>query len=181
MSRRKLCFFTLLTTIVASALAGRLNGQIHEFAAADPHTSPLNAEWDVDQECCYKIRTPNAPGRSCWDKTFHARSEVLPPAFLPVQTKNTKVLATGKVLVASRDLADPNFVQTVVLLVHYDAQNVVGLVLNRRSDVPLSRVLKGLKAAKDRSDPVYLGGPVETPAVFGLLHSPTKIDKAEHI
>jgi putative transcriptional regulator len=102
-------------------------------------------------------------------------------ALLPVQSKNTKVLATGKVLVASRDLADPNFAETVVLLVHYDAQNVVGLVLNRRSDVPLSRVLKGLKAAKDRSDPVYLGGPVETPAVFGLLQSQSKVDGAERV
>ena len=62
---------------------------------------------------------------------------------------------------ASRDLGDPNFAETVVLLVHYDDEGVVGLILNRRTDVPLSRVLEGLKAAKDRSDPVYLGGPVE--------------------
>jgi putative AlgH/UPF0301 family transcriptional regulator len=42
-------------------------------------------------------------------------------------------------------------------------------------------VLEGLKAAKDRSDPVYLGRPVETPAVFALLQSPTKLEGAEHI
>jgi putative transcriptional regulator len=84
-------------------------------------------------------------------------------------------------LVASRELGDPNFAKTVVLLIHYDADGVLGLILNRRTQVPLSRVLEGIKAAKDRSDPVYLGGPVETPAVFALLQSPAKLEGAEHI
>jgi putative transcriptional regulator len=112
---------------------------------------------------------------------FRAKSEIPPAVFLPVQSKSAKDLAAGKLLVASRDLGDPNFVETVVLLVHYDAEGVVGLILNRRTNVPLSRVFEGLKAAKDRSDPVYLGGPVGTPAAFGLLQSPAKLQGAEHI
>ncbi len=109
------------------------------------------------------------------------RSEALPLSPLPIQSKNVQTLRTGKVLVASRDLGDPNFVKTVILLIRCDPQGVVGLVLNRRSRVPLSRVLKDLKAAKNRSDPVYLGGPVETPAVFALLQSATKVEGADHI
>ncbi len=50
---------------------------------------------------------------------------------------------------------------TVVLLVRYDAEGVVGLILNRRTDLPLSRVLDGITAAKGRSDTVFSGGPVE--------------------
>jgi len=69
----------------------------------------------------------------------------------------------------------------VVLLVHYDAEGALGLILNRRSRVPLSRVLDNLKAAKDRSDPVYLGGPVEPAAVFALLQSQAKVEGAEHV
>ena len=69
----------------------------------------------------------------------------------------------------------------MILLVHYDSKSVVGLILNRRTDVPLSRVFDGLKTAKDRSDPVYLGGPVETSAVFALLRSPAKPEGAEQI
>jgi putative transcriptional regulator len=106
---------------------------------------------------------------------------MLPTVFLPVQSKNAKSLGAGKLLVASRELADPNFAETVILLVRYDAQGVVGLVVNRRTDVPLSRVLEGLKAAKERSDPLYLGGPIETPGVVALFQSPTKIEGAEHI
>jgi putative transcriptional regulator len=109
------------------------------------------------------------------------KSEVLPGSTLHVQFKDPKSLAAGKLLVASRNLGDPNFAETVILLVHYDDQGVLGLVLNRRTDVPLSRVFKDLAAAKDRSDPVYLGGPVETPAVFALFQSPAKIEGAEHV
>ena len=110
-----------------------------------------------------------------------AKNKIPPPVALPVQSKNAKDLGAGKLLVASRSLGDPNFAETVVLLVHYDAEGAVGLILNRRTDVPLSRVFEGLKAAKDRSDPVYLGGPVGTPAAFALLQSPAKLEGAEHI
>jgi putative AlgH/UPF0301 family transcriptional regulator len=106
----------------------------------------------------------------------------IPPAvFLPVQTRNPSALGPGKLLVASRALADPNFAETVVLLVHYDSEGVIGLILNRRTDLPISQVLAQLKTAKDLSNPVYLGGPVETPTVFGLLRSTDKLESAEHV
>jgi putative transcriptional regulator len=86
----------------------------------------------------------------------------------------------GKVLVASRGLGDPNFAGTVILLVHYEADGVVGLLLNRRTTVPLSQVL-ALDSAKNRSDPVYLGGPMEPSTAFALFQSPTKIQNAENL
>ena len=102
-------------------------------------------------------------------------------AFLPVQSKNLDDLSAGKLLVASRSLGDPNFAKTVVLLVRYDTDGVLGLVLNWRTDVPLSRVLDQLKAARDRSDPAFLGGPMETQVAFALLRSTAKLDGAEQI
>jgi len=164
MSLRKLCFFTLLAIMVAFATVRTLS---------DPALAP-------DGSLGYAGPAANQPDRSHRVRTFE-QNEVTPALFLPVQSKNTKDLGAGKLLVASRELGDPNFVETVVLLVHYDAEGVVGLILNRRSHVPLSRVLEGLKAAKDRSDPVYLGGPVEKPTVFALLQSPAKLEGAEHI
>jgi putative AlgH/UPF0301 family transcriptional regulator len=110
-----------------------------------------------------------------------AISEIPSATFLPVQTRNVHDLAAGKLLVASRNLGDPNFVQTVVLLVRYDDDGVVGLILNRRTDLPLSRALAGLKGAKDRSDRVYLGGPVGHPAVLALLKSPSGLKGAQRI
>jgi len=94
----------------------------------------------------------------------------------------TDVLKVGKFLVASRDLGDPNFAQTVILLVHYsEDQGAVGLVVNRRTDVPISRVFQDLKEAKNHSDPVYVGGPVELNSVLALLKTASKPENATRV
>jgi putative transcriptional regulator len=91
-------------------------------------------------------------------------------------------LAVGKLLVASRDLGDPNFAKTVILLVHYDEdQGAVGLIVNKRSDVAISRVFHDLKEASGRDDPVYIGGPVELNSVMALLKSAGKPNGADRV
>jgi putative transcriptional regulator len=91
-------------------------------------------------------------------------------------------LEIGKLLVASRDLGDPNFAKTVILLVHYkEGQGAVGLVVNKRTDVPISRVFHDLKEASNRKDPVYIGGPVELNSVLALLKSASKPEGADKI
>lgn len=117
-----------------------------------------------------EARTANSP-----------KIEMPPAAVLPVQSRNSSSLGPGRVLVASRQLGDPNFAEAVILLVHYDTDGVIGLILNRRTKIPVSRVLAQVKAAKNRSDPVYLGGPVETSAVFALLQSSHNLDKANRV
>lgn len=91
---------------------------------------------------------------------------------LAAQSTQPEDLGAGKLLVASPDLPDPNFAKTVVLLVQYDEDGVVGLILNRRSKVPISRVLDELTGAKNRPDPVYAGGPVGMTDVLALVRSP---------
>ena len=108
------------------------------------------------------------------------RAVTLPIPFENRQLKNPKDLGVGKVLVARRGLGDPNFAGTVILLVQFDGKGAVGLILNRRTDVPLSQVLD-LKAAKERSDPVYVGGPVEPTGVLALFESSAKVEKANNV
>jgi len=93
----------------------------------------------------------SAPRRA---NAFRAKNTVPQTVFLPVQSNAAKDLGAAPLLVASRDLADPNFVKTVILVVHHDDESVVGLILNRRTEVPLSRVFNDLEAAKGRADPV---------------------------
>jgi putative transcriptional regulator len=94
----------------------------------------------------------------------------------------TDDLAVGKLLVASRDLGDPNFAKTVILLVHYnEEQGAVGLVVNKRTDVAISKVFHDMKEASGRSDPVYIGGPVELNSVLGLLKSTGKPEGADKV
>lgn len=69
--------------------------------------------------------------------------------------------AAGRLLVARAGLPDPNFYQTVVLLLDYDAeQGAVGVVLNRRSERAVGEVASPAAGLADRSDWLYLGGPV---------------------
>jgi putative transcriptional regulator len=181
MSLRKLCCFTMLATIAAFAAAGRLNGYANRFNVAKPGTPLLAPAFAANVFLWYGGQPANQPGRSNWANAVHTKRELPPAVFVPAQSNDAKHLGVGKLLVASRDLADPNFAKTVILLVHSDDQGTVGLILNRRTDLALSRVLEGPPGTKDRSDPAYLGGPVEVPAVTALLQSPTKVEGADHI
>jgi putative transcriptional regulator len=99
---------------------------------------------------------------------------------LGAQSVRTKDLAAGKFLVASRKLLDPNFAESVVLLVDYQEDGVVGLVVNRRTHLPISEAL-GIAEAKRRPDPVYTGGPVEDLAVMALARLHAGPDGAKHV
>jgi putative transcriptional regulator len=184
MSLRKLFLFAMQLTMVALTVAGRAIDDKAGFDAPQPNT------W-------LRVRVPPAAASSWYGgkpvnkrsprlKAFPTRGELSPTSFLPIQFKDPKNLGVGKLLVANRGLGDPNFAETVILLVRCDEKAVVGLVLNRRTDVPISRVLD-LEAAKDRSDPIYLGGPVGLggqvgfSTVLALFQSSTKIEKAEKI
>jgi putative AlgH/UPF0301 family transcriptional regulator len=91
-------------------------------------------------------------------------------------------LAAGNFLVSSRGLGDPNFSETVVLLLRYDdEQGAMGLIVNRRGEVPLSRVFQDMKQAKGRTDLAYLGGPVEPDNVLALLKSSAKLEDAQRV
>lgn len=76
---------------------------------------------------------------------------------------------TGKLLVATPALGDPNFSQTVVLLVQgSDEEGVLGLVLNRVSDKPIRELWKSVFSRDCKTDNLlHLGGPVFGP-VFAV-------------
>lgn len=87
-------------------------------------------------------------------------------------------LEAGQLLVADDELKDPPFAQTVILLIHYGDEGTVGLIVNRPSKTPLSEVFPAQSKAKNHSDPVYEGGPVDETGVLGLLRSATGLDDA---
>ena len=90
--------------------------------------------------------------------------------------------AAGRFLIADRELGDPNFSETVILLISYSADDgAMGLVVNRRTDVSIARVLRELKEAKGRSDPVYVGGPVEPGGVLALFKTASKPEDAKRV
>jgi len=105
-----------------------------------------------------------------------AAGVLLAASLLSAQSKRVEDLAAGKLLVTPREAADPSFAESVILLVHYDDESAVGLMLNRRTTVPLSSVLHKLKGAAQRTDSAYIGGPVQTDSAMALLRSHAKPD-----
>jgi putative transcriptional regulator len=79
-------------------------------------------------------------------------------------------LAPGVLLVATPRLVDPNFGETVVLLLGYGPRGALGLVINRRSRVELRALLPELQVP-DHAPPVYAGGPVALSSLQFLLES----------
>jgi putative transcriptional regulator len=90
-------------------------------------------------------------------------------------------LATGKILVARRHMLDPNFAHTVILLVQHDEKGTVGLIVNRPTKIPLSRLTKEFEGVKGRSEPLYLGGPMERSGVMALVRSRTQPEDAKAV
>jgi putative transcriptional regulator len=74
----------------------------------------------------------------------------------------------GVLLVASPSLEDPNFRQAVVLVVEHGPEGTIGLILNRSTNVLLSKALPDIPVLKGTSYRLFAGGPVE-PTRFLLL------------
>ena len=92
----------------------------------------------------------------------------------PAQTNTA--LAKGRFLVASRKLRDPNFAESVVLLVSYGPGGAMGVVINRPTEVTLASALPRVEELRGRKDPLYAGGPVGTHRLVLLVRSAAKLD-----
>jgi putative transcriptional regulator len=75
---------------------------------------------------------------------------------------------TGRLLVATPMLVDPNFDRTVVLVLDHDADGTLGVVVNRPTAVPVREVLPDWSELAEPLPVVFQGGPVALDSVLGL-------------
>ncbi|NLS91851.1 MAG: YqgE/AlgH family protein [Planctomycetaceae bacterium] len=86
----------------------------------------------------------------------------------------------GHLLIASPHLADPNFVRTVVLLVHHSEEGTLGVVLNRPSGSTIRKLWEDVEEEPcDSEHPFHLGGPVSGPVM--ALHTDANRSELEII
>ncbi len=76
---------------------------------------------------------------------------------------------SGHFLISELELADPNFVKTVVLIITHDEHGAFGLVVNRRAEATLGDIVPEFADRPAAAVPVFVGGPVEQQYIF-LLH-----------
>jgi putative transcriptional regulator len=107
---------------------------------------------------------------------------VVEPAFIYSRpaAKETNI-AKGKFLVASRELIDLNFSQTVVLLIEYGPNGAMGLIINQPTEVRLKDVLPDLKEPTYQGDNLFIGGPVARNQLLVLLRSDREIEGAYNV
>lgn len=77
---------------------------------------------------------------------------------------------TGRLLVATPSLHDPNFERTVILLLEH-GEGALGVVLNRPSDTSIAEPLPMWRTQAAEPSVVFVGGPVGEAAIC-LAHSP---------
>lgn len=84
-------------------------------------------------------------------------------------------LAPGMLLVATPSLLDPNFSETVVMLLDTD-DGALGVVLNRPSEVPVDEVLPGWQEVVEAPAVIFRGGPVSIDGALAVarLRDPTR-------
>jgi putative transcriptional regulator len=84
----------------------------------------------------------------------------------------------GHLLFAAPQLADPNFAQTVVLLIEHDENGAFGVVLNRPSGRTVREVWDELSEAPcDCDEAINVGGPVMGPLL--AIHRQDSLAEAE--
>ena len=83
-------------------------------------------------------------------------------------------LRAGMLLVATPALLDPNFADSVILLLDVDAGGALGVVVNRPSPVAVAEVLGGWAEVVAEPEVLFQGGPVGTDGALAvaLLRDP---------
>ena len=74
----------------------------------------------------------------------------------------------GKLLVAAPSLVDPNFRQTVLLMLEHGSEGALGVVLNRPSELSVQGAIDEWAQMVSEPRVVFVGGPVSQSSVIAL-------------
>jgi putative transcriptional regulator len=79
---------------------------------------------------------------------------------------------TGRLLVATPTLGDPNFSRTVIYVLDHDESGTLGVVVNRPTTVPVGEVLPDWQQYTTEPGVLFQGGPVALDSALGLAVLP---------
>jgi putative transcriptional regulator len=89
--------------------------------------------------------------------------------------------APGMLLVARRDLPDPNFHQAVVFLTAHGAGGSVGLIVNRRTRFRLADAMPDMADVEKVQHPLFFGGPVSRAQIVMLMRNEREAEQIERV
>jgi putative transcriptional regulator len=86
---------------------------------------------------------------------------------------------TGRLLLATPQLEDPNFDRAVILVLDHDEDGALGIVLNRVSTLPVRDAADGWMELVAAPPVVFTGGPVEPDAFVALGRTAARVGAEE--
>src|SRR5262249_31491360 len=88
----------------------------------------------------------------------------------PIAAQDAKPL-TAILLIARAELPDPNFGDSVVLVMNNLGPAPIGIIINRPTQIPVARLFPDLGRLTDLHDRIYFGGPVDFGTVWFLFRA----------
>ena len=93
----------------------------------------------------------------------------------------TEEPARGKFLIAGPEMRDPNFSETVVLLLEYDETGALGLIINWPTEMPADHVLPEVDGLAEIPHQLFIGGPVQRGQITLLVQADEAPRGARHV
>jgi putative transcriptional regulator len=90
-------------------------------------------------------------------------------------------VSQGVFLVATEKLHGSSFQKTIILLTHFSNREVMGLAINRPTDIPLNQVFPDISQLKNNTGLLYMGGPVRPKTLFVLLKTKRPKEGMHHV
>lgn len=102
-------------------------------------------------------------------------------SLLPTAAFADLQLAKGEFLVATEVVQGDVFFETVILILHYDENGAMGIVVNRPTDVLPEEVVADVEAFSAYDGALFWGGPVEMYNLRALMRTDTPPEGATTI
>ena len=100
---------------------------------------------------------------------------------LPAAAGADQQPAKGKLLVATELVRGEVFAHTVILLLHYDENGAMGIVVNRPTEIEPEELVADVDVISGYSGTIYWGGPVQMNGMRALLRTDMPPKGAEAI
>ena len=78
-------------------------------------------------------------------------------------------LERGIFLISNRNISDPRFKQSVILITKHDTTGSVGLIINKPTTIPVSHALTEVEKRKNIPEYMQFGGPVQFRSLLTIL------------
>ena len=90
-------------------------------------------------------------------------------------------LSRGAVLIAGKNLDDPNFSRTVVLITEYNNIGTTGLIINRPMNMAANKVLPAISQITPEAGKLFIGGPIDINNLQILVETGSQFERSSSL